>query len=54
MNTWRVRKLAPWEHEPDALGRWVVERAEWGTWRAVVFAGCQSVAFAWADRQARR
>lgn len=57
MNTWRVRKLAPWEYAPGAVRHattWVVERAVWGRWDFVVSASSQRSAFLFADRQARR
>lgn len=57
MNTWRVRKLPPWEYAPGAARHsetWVVERVVWGRWQVVVQTSSQRTAFVFADGQARR
>lgn len=55
MNTWRVRKLAPWEliYDPT-LRPWVIERALWGRWVIVGRNGTHAGAIRRADRRARR
>lgn len=56
MNTWRVRKLAPWE-QFDASARyapWVVERAVYGRWEQFDRGPSHRSAIRSADRLARR
>lgn len=55
MNTWRVRKLAPWERIYDrTVFPWVIERAMWGRWVIVGRHPSYVGAIRSADRRARR
>ena len=53
MNTWRVRKLAPWERITNEFP-WVIERAVRGRWKLVDHYAAHADAIVFADRQARR
>lgn len=55
MNTWRVRKRAPWEMQNlGTVFPWVIERAVWGRWELVGHRSTYALAIMFADRQARR